>query len=510
MFSGVHRQWRFRSNRERSQERVRGLTVLPGAFRAVASAAVVLVLVVPGCGGESSRELALEACTVDGAPARCGTVMVPEDRSGDGDQQLPVRVVVFPATGPDRQPDPVVWFAGGPGDSAVDGIGRVRPLLAPNNTSRDLVFIEQRGTGASALTCPAFPDASDSAALRSAVESCVDSLDGDPRFYTTSLFADDVDEILAGLDYAQANLIGISYGTTAEQVFLARHQDRVRTMTLLSGTLLDIPVLERFPESAQTAIDNVFAECERDAACQQAFPQLRADWDAMWASVNAAPWVVPADRSPDRIEHVFDADFLATGMHDLLFVATTHTRMPLLVHTLGAADDKVDALLAIAQAYPDTPEAASGDEQMLRYLIRCNEAWARYNPDQLVGTDSFEYEHNRQDAEWWQSVCALIPEASDDDAAIAAPPNSDVPVLALNGEIDPQDPPANMASASAVWPNSLALVVPGQGHDIDPTSASCIIPLIQAFIDQSSMTDLETNCLSQLPPPAFDLTLPNS
>lgn len=96
----------------------------------------------------------------------------------------------------------------------------------PNNTSRDLVFIEQRGTGESAMTCPAFPDGSDPAALRSAVESCVDGLDGDPRFYTTSLLADDVDEVLADLDYTQANLVGISYGTTAEQVFLARHPDR--------------------------------------------------------------------------------------------------------------------------------------------------------------------------------------------------------------------------------------------------------------------------------------------
>ena len=57
--------------------------------------------------------------------------MVPEDRSDGGDRQLPIRVVVFPATGPDRQSDPVVWFAGGPGDSAVDTISRVRPLLAP-------------------------------------------------------------------------------------------------------------------------------------------------------------------------------------------------------------------------------------------------------------------------------------------------------------------------------------------------------------------------------------------
>jgi pimeloyl-ACP methyl ester carboxylesterase len=281
-------------------------------------------------------------------------------------------------------------------------------------------------------------------------------------------------------------------------------------MTLLSGTLLDVPVLERFPQSAQAALDNVFAECERDVACQHAFPQLRADWDAMWRSVSAAPWVVPADRSPDGTEVVFDADWVASGLHDLLFVATTHTRIPLLVHTLGAADDKVAALLALAQAYPDTTGMGSGDEQMLSYFIRCNEAWARYDPDRLVGTDSFEYERDRNDAEWWESVCTNIPEASDTAATAATPPTSDVPVLALNGEEDPQDPPANMAGAATVWPNSLALTVPGQGHDIDPTSAGCLIPLLQSFIDQGGVTGLDTACLAQLAPTPFDLTLPGN
>jgi pimeloyl-ACP methyl ester carboxylesterase len=435
--------------------------------------------------------------------------MVPADRSGGGHRQLPIRVVVFPASGSGRQPDPVVWFAGGPGDSAIDTISRVRPLLA-SNTSRDLVFIEQRGTGASAMACPAFPDLSDPAALRSAVESCVDSLDGDPRFFSTSLFADDVDEILADLDYPQANLVGISYGATAEQVFLARHPDRVRTMTLLSGTLLDVPVLELLPHSAQGALDSVFAECEQDVACLQAFPQLRADWDALWQSVNAAPWVVPAERSPDGTEAVVDARSVASGIHDLLLVATTHSRIPVLVHTLGAAEDKADAIIAVAQAYPDTTtDDSSGDEQILGYLIRCNEAWARYDADRLVGPDSFEYELRRSEAEWWQFVCALIPDA-DDTEATAAPPMSDVPVLALNGDTDPQDPPANMAGAAAVWPNSLTLTVPGQGHDIDPVSAQCLIPLIQTFIEQGDTTDLDVTCLTQLPPPAFDLTLPNN
>jgi hypothetical protein len=192
----------------------------------------------------------------------------------------------------------------------------------------------------------------------------------------------------------------------------------------------------------------------------------------------------------------------------MLFVSTTHTRIPLLVHTLGAADDKVAAILAIAQAYPDTTSTGSEHENMLAYVIRCNEAWARFNPDQLVGTDSFEYGRDRTDAEWWRSVCTSIPEAG--DTATAAAPASDVSVLALNGANDPQDPPANMAGAAAVWPNSLALTVPGQGHDIDPASAGCEIPLIQSFIDHGAVTGLDTTCLAQLGPIAFDLTLPNN
>ena len=80
----------------------------------------------------------------------------------------------------------------------------------------------------------------------------------------------------------------------------------------------------------------------------------------------------------------------------------------------------------------------------------------------------------------------------------------------MNGEEDPQDPPGNMAGAQEIWPNSLLLAVPAQGHDVDPVSAACEIPLIKSFIDQGGVTSLDTTCVSQLPLPSFDLTLPNS
>ena len=158
-----------------------------------------------------------------------------------------VRVVVVPASGPGRLADPIVWVAGGPGDSAVDMIQRVMPLFF-FNTHRDLVFVDQRGTGgASALTCPAFysalPDLNNKAALRESVARCLAHLKANLAFYTTAMAADDLNDVLGDLGYSKVNLLGISYGTTLEQVFLTRHPARVRTMTLLSGTLLTVPVL---------------------------------------------------------------------------------------------------------------------------------------------------------------------------------------------------------------------------------------------------------------------------
>ena len=65
-------------------------------------------------------------------------------------------------------------------------------------------------------------------------------------------------------------------------------------MSLESGTLLTIPIYEREAGNSQLALDHVFARCDADPACHQAFPNLAADWAALWASLGKSPWVVPA------------------------------------------------------------------------------------------------------------------------------------------------------------------------------------------------------------------------
>ncbi len=376
----------------------------------------VLGLAAASCGGHPAtagsappvNSLSVKSCTVDGRAARCGTLIVPEDRLTGQGRTIPVRFVVFPATGLDRAPDPVVYFAGGPGVSAIADIPAWLPDLQSLNIDRDLVFIEQRGTGQSnPLNCPASSlPLADKAALRAAVQSCLARLRIDPRFYTTAMFTNDVSQILTDLRYAKVNLFGGSYGATAEQVFLLRHPGQVRTMSLESGTLLTIPIYEREPGNSQLALEYVFASCAADPGCHQAFPHLVADWAALWASLGKSPWIVPAAQSPTGKTLTLDQDTIAASIYQALETSEIGP-IPVLVHTLGAATNKAAALASVARALQAAGLTGTGGgaTPMMQYEIVCAEPWASNQPAALSDQrGSFDYQNDLNTAQWYQRL----------------------------------------------------------------------------------------------------------
>ena len=477
----------------------------------------VLGLASASCGGHPApaasaspvNSLTVKSCTVDGLAARCGTLIVPEDRLTGTGRTIPVRFVVFPATGPDRAPDPVVYFAGGPGSSAIADIPTWLSGFLSLNLNRDLVFIEQRGTGQSnPLNCPASSlPLADKAALRAAVESCLARLHGDLQFYTTAMFTDDVSQILTDLHYAKADLIGGSYGATAEQVFLLRHPGQVRTMTLMNGTLLTIPIYEREPGNSELALDYVFALCQSQPACHQAFPHLDADWAALWASLGRSPWVLPAAQSPTGKTARLDQDTLADDLYQLLH-ASEIAPIPVAIHTLATATNKVAAWISVAKAFQAAGLTLTGGGAIpiMQYEILCAEPWASSTPAALADQQgSFEYQNDLETAQWWQYVCPLIPKSA---AAVGSQQltSSSVPVLAFSGEADPADPSRNMAGMQQFWPDSRDITLPGQGHSVASASWLCEGALIQAFIQQASVARLDTGCVATIAP-AFPLTL---
>ncbi len=485
----------------------------------VAAGAALLAAVSTACGGaapNASRSavpgpLTMRPCVTGGMDARCGTLVVPENRLTGKGRTIPVRVVVFPATGSPREPDPVVYFAGGPGDSAVDDIPSEMPDLSNLNVHRDIVFIDQRGTGqANPLSCPAFPSSlADKAAIRASVTSCLAHLPADLRFYTTMMYVEDVAQVLTDLRYEKVNLMGISYGTTVEQVFALRYPGWVRTMTFQSGSPLDFPVFEQVPRDTQLALDYVFARCEGQPACHRAFPHLAADWAALWSSLGTSGWVIPAAQSATKTTQTLTRSYLTAFIYQLLFTGDEGP-IPLLVHTLGAARNKVAALLAVTRAATQggLSLASSTTAVMLQYEVDCAEPWAANPPAALASErDSFAYQSDYENAQWWQYVCSLIPKSA---AAVGSvrPTKSSVPLLAFNGAGDPIEQPRNMAAAPALWPDSREITLPGQGHDVNSVSwQACAGPLTETFIEQASFAHLNTSCVATVPAPVFDLTL---
>jgi pimeloyl-ACP methyl ester carboxylesterase len=463
----------------------------------------------PAASAPPVNSLTVKSCTVDHLAARCGTLIVPEDRLTGKGRTIPVRFVVFPATGPDRVPDPLVYFAGGPGDSAINDIPTWLSGYASFNLSRDLVFIEQRGTGQSnLLNCPASSlPLTDKAALRASIQSCLAHLHGDLRFYTTAMFTDDVSQILTALHYTTVNLIGGSYGATAEQVFLLRHPDQVRTMTLMNGTLLTVPLYDREPGNSQLALDYVFALCESQPACHQAFPHLAADWAALWASLGRSPWVLPAAQSPTGKTERLDQDTLADALYQALH-ASELAPIPVIVHTLGAATNKLTAWISVAKTLQAAGlgGAGGGATPMMQYEILCAEPWASSTPAALSDQrGSFNYQNDLNTAQWWQYVCPLIPKRA---AAVGSQQltASRVPVLTFSGAADPNDQSRNMAGAQQFWPDSRNVTLPSQGHYVTSDSWPCESALIQVFIQQASVAHLDTSCAAVIPAPV-DLTL---
>jgi hypothetical protein len=73
-------------------------------------------------------------------------------------------------------------------------------------------------------------------------------------------------------------------------------------------------------------------------------------------------------------------------------------------------------------------------------------------------------------------------------------PHSQVPVLLLNGDADPQDPPDNVAGSKELWPDSLALVEPFQGHSLsDQAEIACRWSIMIEFIQSGLVQMLKTS-----------------
>ena len=461
---------------------------------------------------QNGSKLNLSDCQLQGfaGNAKCGSFDVYENRATKKGRKISLKVVLIPATSDKRDPDPFVYFAGGPGGSATEdafGLAQAFPQLLAH---RDMLFVDQRGTGGShPLDCK-FYDAADLQTYLGYffpledVKKCREQLEAnsDLKLYTTTIAADDMDEVREALGYERLNLFGGSYGTRAAMTYLKRHPKHVRTATLQGVSPTDHFMPSDFPQQTERALQGVLAECAADKACHEAFPNIQQEVKSVLAQLIKGPVEVDIQKpnSSDRVKVKLSRDLAAEAIRYMLYSPVPASRVPLVLHLASQGNYVPLAQTAIRYRLN---LVASGSNGM--YLsVTCAEdlPWIKPGEGERLAANTFlgDYRLRQQ-----REACTLWPRA-EIERDYAQPVKSDVPVLILTGEWDPVTPPSNGERVAKTMTKSIHVIVPSGAHGLDGLEGmDCIDNLIVQFVESGTTNGLETACVKNIHRKGFAL-----
>ena len=450
-----------------------------------------------------------QPCRVEGVAneLRCGSLLRPLDPAQPAGTQITIHYLLVPALARNKQADPVLVLAGGPGQSAIAVAPLLLPRLARLNNRRDLVFIDQRGTGKSApLFCAdesklPMAQALDPAAQWQRLQQCRQELarlpHGDMRFYTTTIAMQDFEAVRQQLGVPQWNLIGASYGSRAALEYLRQFPAQVRRTVIDGVAPPDMVLPASFSTDGQAALDASFSACEKDLlGCAKQFPRLRRDWAALLQSLPGRISVKhPLTGVPERF--TLTRDLLLRMVRTPLYTPALAAALPAALH--AAAAGRFEGLLGLADAL------GSGLAMRLAMGMHFAVVCAEDMPRLPLSTDKPGRDFGRSDAALYAQVCKSWPQGEVPAAFYSmAPANS--PVLLLSGGADPATPPRHGARvAQGLGSRAQHIVVAEAGHGV--MGVGCMRELVFRFIDakeDSAALPQDASCALHIPrPPVF-------
>lgn len=460
----------------------------------------------------ASDQSFLRPCHVPsiGEEVRCGKYEVYEDRAAQAGRRISLNIVVVPALSATPASDPVFWLHGGPGAAATQTVPAADKggFLGQLRQDRDLVFVDQRGTGNSnPLNC----DLGDNPAelqqffgelfSLEKVRQCREKLTqiANLALYTTPIAMDDLDEVRAALGYEKINLVAASYGTIAALVYMRQHSDHLRAVFLAGVANTNIRQPLPFAAGAQHAMDLLFEDCAADKACRAEFPNLKKEFGEVLARFNHGPVTAKLFNMTTKQEQAVSitrGNFVER-IRLLLYTTTFGRFVPLIIHRAFAGDYLPFETLAVR--YNPGGILARG----MYMTVTCSESVPFIARQDIItqtrGTFVGDYRvkvHLAACKEWPRGN---IPRSFID------PVKSATPVLMISGELDASTPPSLGNEALKTLPNGRQIGIRYYGHQID---GSCIGNLMADFIAKGSTKDLDTTCTKEIRRPPFATELP--
>jgi pimeloyl-ACP methyl ester carboxylesterase len=506
----------------------------PSAEPAAAAPATATAAPTPAAARRAPR-LEPEACatfkvddTRPDRPVRCAYLPVPEDRGDPNGRSIRLAVAIFEAAGADADEAPLVWLDGGPGGASVEQIaslitGATGRLILPGGRSltadRDLVLIDQRGTGHSqpSLRCPelepfdrpgtdpAVGRAEADRAVVSAALACRDRLTAERvnlAAYTSAESAADINDLRLALGREQVNLYGVSYGTRLALTVMRDFPTAVRSAVLDSPVPLQVDLYTGAFSGAQRALDLVFEGCAADRACRAAYPDLRQTFYDLVARLNADPLPFTSQNAATgRSEPaVLTGDDLVGALFDILYVTPAVPLVPAII--ANVRDGRLDSFLLLLRQIAESGSIS----QAMYYSVQCGEEAPFGSASDRVAAERTVRPELAQALRpvfggRMQSICAAWP-ARRAAPVENEPVRSSIPTLILAGQHDPITPPAFAEVAATTLPNSTVVVFPGVAHGALLSTRTCPYDIMRAFL-RNPTTRPNVECVAEMKPPAW-------
>jgi pimeloyl-ACP methyl ester carboxylesterase len=460
--------------------------------------------------GPEAGGIEMESCEllVPGTPlsvaGQCGWLDVAENPAEPQGRHIRIRVARVPAHGRVAEPDPLVFFAGGPGQAATETWPILAHALRKVNESRDILLVDQRGTGHSnPLKCPRVELeqalVSDWDQLAEATRECLDGVEGDPRYYTTTIAMGDIDAARAALGYEKVNLYGGSYGTRAAQVYLRLYPDQVRTVVLDGVVPQSLALGAEHAEKLDQSIHRVLRTCDSDPKCGDTFPNTNEKLAGLVQRLEQSPVEVsvPHPTTGKPFSLTFDRETLASALRFLSYSSDSQSMLPLLISEAASEGHYERLASQMLIAATGLQESIA---QGMEMSVVCSEDYPWYPKD----ADLSRYLMGNVMLKSAQIQCSIWPAGPVPDN-FHDPVVSDVPTLLLSGELDPVTPPEYAEEVASHLSHAMSLVAPGQGHIV--STRGCMGDLVSQFIIEGSFEKLDTGCISQMQYTPYFLSL---
>ena len=474
----------------------------------------LIALILISCGFDA-QALTLEKCHVAGVREQvlCGELLVAENPNQPA-KQIPLNIVVLPgfsASGVGshdaNKSTPLLILAGGPGQSAVEQSGLINSIFQTVRQTRDIVLIDQRGTGKSnPLQCTNFEiddlglninfaeqdmQAQAKECLVLLSDSVSDSVSGSAlAHYSTNQAIDDFEAVRKALGYQQFHLYGGSYGTRAGLVYLRRYPNSIASAVLDSVAPTQVAI-GAFGKSSERSFELLLANCAQNPACHAAYPQLKQDLLQLLATLSEVSThetiADPVTGEPTSL--LFARMKFLNTLRTSLYSTSLRKLLPLVIHQANKGNYKPFAGLYGAL----NSGSGSGMYMGLTLTILCSEDWPRMSREQ-VAADNDNYVVGNMSSLPWEQMCSVWPHYKVDDR-FSQPVVSDVPVLLLSGQLDPVTPPAWAEMAAQTLSRSRHFVAVSGAHTI--VTHTCAAKLVGDFLDSQDLAALDDSCLTK-------------